>query len=268
MNYRRLLALPFAVLLCCSTASFGAGWGTVKGTVVWKGALPAVKNAVVDTDPKECLKNGPVPNEEYVIDKNTKGVKWVMVWLAPEKDGDVLPVHPSLKEPASKTVKLEQPCCQFIPHVLGIREGQTLQVTNGAAVPHNIKIDGGSKNPNLNQSIPPGGDLKVDDWKASRNVVPFACNVHKWMGGKLWVFNHPYFTVTNDKGEFEIKNAPAGKFRIVVWQEGQGWVAGEKGEKPTRAGKMIEIPEGKARSTSSLRWRRRSCNYNCLAASR
>jgi len=42
------------------------------------------------------------------------------------------------------------------------------------------------------------------------------------------VFNHPYFAVTNEKGEFEIKNAPAGNFNLVVWQEEAGWVTGDR----------------------------------------
>jgi hypothetical protein len=37
------------------------------------------------------------------------------------------------------------------------------------------------------------------------------------MKGSVRVFNHPYYAVTNDKGEFEIKDAPAGEFRIVMY---------------------------------------------------
>ena len=38
---------------------------------------------------------------------------------------------------------------------------------------------------------------------------------------KAWwmVFDHPYFAVTDAKGYFEIKNAPAGTQKMVVWQE-------------------------------------------------
>ena len=33
------------------------------------------------------------------------------------------------------------------------------------------------------------------------------------------VLDIPYFAVTDDKGNFEIKNAPAGTQKVVVWQE-------------------------------------------------
>ena len=56
------------------------------------------------------------------------------------------------------------------------------------------------------------------------------------MTGYVRVFDHPYFAVTDENGNFEIKNAPAGKFRIVYWHE-NGIRGGAKG----RAGDVIEI---------------------------
>ena len=38
---------------------------------------------------------------------------------------------------------------------------------------------------------------------------------------KAWVgvFDHPYFAVTNEKGDFNIQNIPPGKYEVVFWQE-------------------------------------------------
>ena len=33
------------------------------------------------------------------------------------------------------------------------------------------------------------------------------------------VLDNPYFAVTDEKGNFEIKNVPAGTQKVVVWQE-------------------------------------------------
>jgi hypothetical protein len=46
--------------------------------------------------------------------------------------------------------------------------------------------------------------------------------------------------VQHPPGKFEIKNAPAGKYHLVMWQEGIGWVNGGK------TGKAVEIPAGGA----------------------
>jgi hypothetical protein len=35
------------------------------------------------------------------------------------------------------------------------------------------------------------------------------------MTGYVRIFEHPYYAVTDENGNFEIKNAPVGKFRIV-----------------------------------------------------
>ena len=40
-----------------------------------------------------------------------------------------------------------------------------------------------------------------------------------WMNGYVWTFDHPYAATTDADGKFEIKNAPAGKWRLVVWHE-------------------------------------------------
>ena len=44
------------------------------------------------------------------------------------------------------------------------------------------------------------------------------------------VLDHPYFAVTDENGNFEIKNAPAGTQKVVVWQEAAGYVTAASGE--------------------------------------
>jgi hypothetical protein len=50
------------------------------------------------------------------------------------------------------------------------------------------------------------------------------------MKGWVRVFDHPYFAVTDADGNFVIKNAPAGKYQLVIWQEDMGFKDGEKGK--------------------------------------
>jgi hypothetical protein len=52
--------------------------------------------------------------------------------------------------------------------------------------------------------------------------VRFKCDVHKWMGAYVGVLPHPFFSVTNDQGTFEIKNLPPGTYTIEAWQEKYG----------------------------------------------
>src|SRR5262249_7058857 len=125
-------------------------------------------------------------------------------------------------------VFMDQPCCMFEPHVLALREGQGLEVKNSAAISHNVNVNGGLLGPNKNPILPPGKslDLAPTELKARLMPIQISCSIHNWMKAYVFVFNHPYFAVTDEDGNFEIKGAPQGRYRLVVWQESVGWVIG------------------------------------------
>jgi hypothetical protein len=211
-------------------------WGTIKGQIVWDGgAIPEPKVLNVNKDQEHCLGKGPIVSEDWVINKNNKGVRWVFVWLAPEPGGSALPIHPSLKDIPNKEVEMDQPQCAFIPHSLAMREGQVLVAKNSAPISHNVHYTGNPlKNPGGNNIIPPGGSFKIEGLKADRVPLMFECNIHPWMKARVGVFDHPYFAVTDENGNFEIKLAPAGSYRLKVYHDAVGWrngAAGKNGEK-------------------------------------
>jgi hypothetical protein len=232
------LALVSAVVLTSVGALQAEGWGTIKGQVVWAGdKVPERAPLKVDKDQNDCLKNGPLLDDKLVVNPKNKGVRWAAVYLMSAGGfKKAIPIHPSLKEIKKKVVEIDQPCCLFEPHMMALRQGQTLVVKNSAAISHNVKVD---PEPSINQIVPPGGQLKLEDLKARALPLSIACNIHGWMTGKVFVLPHPYFAVTDENGHFEIKDAPAGDFRLVVWHEEVGWAAGDG--KPSKQGKKITI---------------------------
>ena len=64
--------------------------------------------------------------------------------------------------------------------------------------------------------------------KKENPPIQYKCTIHGWMTGYVRIFDHPYYAVTDEDGKFEIKNAPAGKYRIVYWHE-NGVRGGAKG---------------------------------------
>src|SRR5262249_23131365 len=46
------------------------------------------------------------------------------------------------------------------------------------------------------------------------------CDLHPWERSWLYVSDHPYVAITNEKGEFQIKDVPPGTYDLRVWHEG------------------------------------------------
>jgi len=127
-----------------------------------------------------------------------------------------------------------------------MREGQVLIAKNSAPMPHNFKWGGNpAKNPGNNVLIQAGGKLEIKDLVADRFPVTVNCTLHPWMSAWVRVFDHPYYAVTDDSGNFEIKDAPAGDYRLVVWHESVGWgTPGLKNGEPItiKAGGVTKVP--------------------------
>src|SRR5205823_14313487 len=108
--------------------------------------------------------------------------------------------------------------CVFKPHVLGVMTGAKITLKSSDPVNHNINAKL-QRNSSFNSILAPGGKSEFDPKTGERGPIPVTCDIHPWMQAYWLVLDSPYFAVTDDKGNFEIKNAPAGTQKVVVWQE-------------------------------------------------
>ncbi len=241
---RSLVCSALAATIVLATASAaGAQWATVKGQVVFPAdkAIPKRAPLNVTQDKDHCLSKGDILDESVIVNPKNKGVKNVVVFLRPD-DTDPKSefpkdkIHPDDAKRKPAEVAIDQPCCMFVNRVTVARVGDTLLVKNSAPVAHNFFWDSGNNGAH-NVTVP-----KMESWKMPAALVKenppiqYKCTIHGWMTGYVRIFDHPYYTVTDENGNFEIKNAPAGKFRIVFWHE-NGVRGGAKG----RFGDPIEI---------------------------
>jgi plastocyanin len=198
-------------------------WVTLKGRVRLT-AAPEPKKIDPSADKEHCLKDGPLVDSALIVNPKSKGVKNVVVWLRPDSTDrkERFPqakIHPDLLTPKAKHHVIDQPCCQFEPRILAARVGDTLEVKNSAPVAHNINFSSDAEQ--FNVTMQPGTSRKSDRTLELQTApILFKCDIHPWMQGRVRVFDHPYFAITDDDGNFEIKNIPAGKWRIVYWHEG------------------------------------------------
>jgi hypothetical protein len=149
-----------------------------------------------------------------------------------------------------KEVVLRAPCCKFEPRVLAMREGTKLVFRQTDRVPHNLKLDG-EGTPQVGQLIPADRVLTIEGIRAARFPASACCTIHPWMKAWVGVFHHPYFAVTDPEGRFTIKDAPAGRWRLVLWHESSGFFPYRNRED---VGVLISVRGGKTTNVGEVKF--------------
>jgi len=120
------------------------------------------------------------------------------------------------KEP----IVIDQRKMAFLPHVVAVQQGTTVEFLNSDPVGHNVYWPSISGNKKLAHNLGtwPRGEKKPFQFN-DVGVASLLCNVHPEMSGYVVVSPTPYFAVTDKDGNFEIKNIPAGKYTLKTWSE-------------------------------------------------
>jgi plastocyanin len=201
MTAKRHPLVLTTLLLLLSAPEGRTQFVTLKGQIVYgEEKFPTPKEITPNTNQEHCLSKGKLFTEVWVIDKDSKGVKWVFVWLLDRK-GKSLPPNPNLPAPSEKVV-MDQPCCAFVPRVVALRAGQVLEVRNSAPINHNVNWSGGGRTqPSGNVGLRPSdGKQEITGLKPTTlGAVLIGCNIHGWMKGWVRVFDHPYYAVTDQR---------------------------------------------------------------------
>ena len=197
------------------TALSFSAQASVKGKVSFKGTAPKATELKMNADPKckEAHKS-PVLSETVVVNGNNT-LKNVFVYI---KDG-LAQKYPAPAD--TVTVKFDQKGCQYMPHVFGIQVGQTLEIINSDPTLHNVHAMP-KVNPQFNVGMPKQGMVIKQKFQKPEIGAKVKCDVHPWMNAWANVVEHPFYGVSDDKGAFELKNVPAGKYTVVAWHEKLG----------------------------------------------
>jgi hypothetical protein len=243
-------------------------FGTIKGKVTYVGDPPVRADIAIpdnNKDKSECLK-GDHKDPTWIVSAD-KGVKNAVVWLRAPK-GKYFDVPADQQKPADMTKKVDQPFCAFEPHVQILfpsvydeatkkqkKTGQVFEVVNDASFTHNTNWNPKDSllDSNGNEILSPKQERKIEVFKSAspskkglEQLLSLKCNIHQWMTGYVWAFDHPYAAVTNDDGTYEIKNVPAGEELIIVaWHEPDMYLTkgANKGDavQPLKANETREI---------------------------
>jgi plastocyanin len=122
--------------------------------------------------------------------------------------------------PASQAkAVIDQKELKFIPRVIAVVVGKTVDFPNNDKTFHNVFSNSEAKKFDLGL-YPSGQSRSVNFDKPG--VVKILCNVHPNMEAYVVVKEHSLFSVSDARGNYSIKGAPIGKYRIEVWHPEYG----------------------------------------------
>jgi plastocyanin len=202
----------FALAVCVALAVLGiarpAAAASIRGVVTMTSAV-VQKKLPVTIDQYVCGKEK--PSEELVVNPQG-GVKNAVVWLQTPPPAATWPSAPV-------KVDMDQKACVFVPRVVIVPAGGTVEFLNSDRLLHNLH-SASKDNPTFNRTQPRGRVIPVSFSKPE--IVQVNCDLHSWMRSWVVVADHPFYALSNDAGEFVLPNVPPGKYVLQIWQEALG----------------------------------------------
>ncbi len=189
--------------------------GSIAGIVTYNG--PAPTNSIDTSMDPACAMGGGsdrLPVEQIAV-KNGKLAN-VFVYI---KSGPPLAMNaaPSSTQP----VVMDQQHCRYVPHVIGVLAGGTVEFRNSDPTMHNIHTTSVDNQP-IDISQSPRGAPVRKQFAHPEILLPVRCNNHPWMNAFINVSATPFFAVSDAMGHFEITGLPPGNYVLGIAQEKLG----------------------------------------------
>ena len=171
---------------------------TVRGRVEFARNIPAAEHRPYATDPGGAV-------EPDVLNRRR-----AVVYFEAAPRG-------AFEDRESARVSLDQRRETFVPHVLAITAGTTVDFPNHDRTYHNVFSLSKAKRFDL-------GRYAAGTSKSVRfdrpGIVRVFCDIHSHMNASILVFGHRFFAVTDDQGRYEIDRVPPGSYLLSAWFEG------------------------------------------------
>jgi plastocyanin len=124
----------------------------------------------------------------------------------------------AFEAPAAGRAVLDQRNEAFVPYVLAVTVGSTVDFPNSDRVYHNVFSLSKPKRFDLGR-YPKGRSRSVRFDRPG--VVRVFCEIHSHMNAFILVFAHRYFAATDAEGRYRIEGVPPGTYTLAVWNDGQ-----------------------------------------------
>lgn len=198
MVLKTTLAIACGVLLMSSPVSGQPATGSIRGRLVLDGSASAAprRPSIVEPPPASATERIGRPGVVYL---------------------EVAP-HSAFDDPLPARARMDQRNEMFVPQVLAVRAGTTVDFPNSDRIYHNVFSLSPARRFDL-------GRYAVGRSKAVRfdrpGVVRVFCDIHSHMHAFILVFAHRYFAVTDARGDFVLAPVPPGTYSLAAWHEGR-----------------------------------------------
>jgi len=211
--------------------------GSIVGRVSFIGPIPRLPALVVLKDREACAVAA--APQMLLVSADSGGVKNTVIALENITRG---------KAPLASQPSLENRDCMLIPRVQAVMAGTEIVVRNADPFLHTTR----GRLPDSKQAfnlVFPRGTPEKEQKIRFPGVIAVTCDTHTHMKAYILAFEHPYFTVTDAHGQFEIAQVPPGVYRVQAWHEGWNIVEYDKEshpkfEEPYTMSAEVTVPPG------------------------
>jgi uncharacterized membrane protein/plastocyanin len=192
-----------------AAAPIAANGSEIKGVIKFDGPVPKGEKLLL---PVACAKQfqGDVYSNEVIV-QNGK-LKNAVIRIVKGLEGK------TFNDVPAEAIVLDQKGCLYEPRVAVARVGQKVEFLNSDELFHNVRSIS-HNNENFNDAMPNKNDRITKIFTKPEIFLQTKCSVHPWMGAYIAVVDNPFVSVSNDAGEFVIRNLPAGHYTLEVWHE-------------------------------------------------
>lgn len=193
--------------------------GAVSGRVTYRGKVP--RHEVSDLTGNNA--------ELFAVQAEHGGLREVVVFLEPrdeETAGRVQRNTASAGKPAERErpeVVIDQKDYVFVPHLVAVRAGQTVRFSSSDVANHNVRAISLEPKNQFNR-FTGGGESYSHRFVLEKKNRPvrIGCDLHRWMGAWVFVFDHDRFAVTGAEGKYTINRLLPGKYVLSIRQPDGG----------------------------------------------
>jgi plastocyanin len=220
-SFRRTTFVTISLAACCGLLLYGPlraapprGTGRIEGTVEISSSLSTRRPPFrIYAEPGSGSLPAPPPRDPVAAELHN-----VVLYL--DGDSTRLPAPPARLE-SHQHGSIAQRDERFVPHVMAIVEGETVDFPNEDDVYHNVFSLSTAAAPNgkgFDLGRYPKGSSK--SWTFARaGTVQVFCHIHSDMSAIVLVLSNPYFASPDDDHHFAIDGVPEGDYTIVGWHE-------------------------------------------------